>query len=1401
MAEDALPPAEEAPAPARPRGALALWLSRIAKAVVVVALILAAIVAAGMAFLDTDPGHRLIVDRIAAIAPRSGLRVRIGRIDGSIWGRARLRDVRVYDPQGLFAESPAIDLDWRPVDYLWNRLQIHSLRADIVTLHRLPKLIPSEQPGPILPGFDIHIGRLDVKQLRLDAPVTGQARVAAVRGEAEIRRGRALVSLDARVQGGGDRLRLRLDAEPDRDRFDIDARIRAPANGAIDGLLGTTRPIRLDLGGQGTWSRWAGAARLDVAGRRTADLSLSMDHGRIGLTGWAEPASFTQGKVQRLTAPRVRIAANGTLADRRLDSRISLRSAALRLETRGVVDLAQGRFEGFEIAAELLQPKAMFPNMSGRQIRATAILNGAFGTADFIYRITSPHIAFDTTGLDDVRASGRGRLSPTPVTVPIEVTARRVTGAGEVAGGILANLRVAGRLMVSADRVTGDGLAFTSDKLRGTIGLVLDLRTGLYAVAINGGLQRYLVPGLGIVDVLADLRVTPGPGGRGAALSGHARVWVRRLDNGFLRSIAGGLPRLDADIARGPDGIIRFANLHLVAPKLTLAGHGVRRADGTFLFEGAGRHADYGPLTMTLDGRIDRPRLTLRLENPLPAAGLRDVTLHLEPNDAGFVWTADGGSMLGPFSGGGAILLPPGGNATIQISALNVSGTRVTGSLRIATGGIAGNLDLSGGGLTGRLALNPVASGQSIAFNLAARDASFAGPPPILIRRGQANGVVILGSAGTSIEGRVQLRGMSRGSLSLGRLDASASLRAGRGRIEARLAGSRGQDFALNLAADVTPGRYSITGSGTLDGRPIQLTSPAVLTSTAEGWRLERGSFNFAGGRANLAGLIGSHIELDADLEAMPLSVLDIAVADLDLGGVASGHVTYRSGAGGAPPSGEANLRVRGLTRSGLVLTSRPVDIGLNARIAGSNAAVRVIAMSEGQTIGRAQARINGIGGAGSFVDQVTRAPMQAQIRYAGPADTLWRLTGIELLDLTGPVALGADMSGSIDRPAINGTVRAQGARLESAVTGMIITNLNAAGRFNGSRLQLEQFQGATADGGAVSGSGGFDFGAENGVGIDLTIHAQNAQLLNRDDIRTSVTGDIAVRSDGDGGSISGRVQVTQGRFQLGAMSATAQIPQLNVRERGPRDDEPVVVKRLSPWTLDVDVARPSRLTVTGLGMNSLWSVELHVGGTVTDPAMRGEARLVRGSYDFAGRRFDLTRGTIVFDGSTPINPQLDIAAEARIPGINATIHVTGSSERPEISFTSTPAMPQDELLSRILFGTSITNLSAPEALQLASAVAALNNPNGGLDPINALRRGIGLDRLRILPADVTQGIGTQIAAGKYLGRRVYVELVTDGRGYSATSVEYQITRWLSLLGTVSTIGRQSVNVRVSRDY
>jgi translocation and assembly module TamB len=1389
---------EHVPPPARARR----WPGRSAKFAAGLLAFIVVVVGAFAIFLDTSPGHRFLVDRIAAMNPSSGLKIRIGRIEGSIWGDTLLRDVRVYDPQGMFVESPLIELDWHPTAWLNNRLSIDSVKSELIIFHRLPKLRPSKKPGPILPDFDIRIGRLEVEQLRVERAVTGRRQTARIAGSADIRSGRAQVQLDASVRGSGERLLLALDAEPDREKFDLEVRLNAPAHSVVGALVGTRRPIALNVGGDGSWSAWNGRALLNLSGRPAANLRLQVREGRYGLAGQLAPSQFFRGKLQRLTAPIIQLAGSATLADRRLNGRLSLRSAALKVESTGVIDLGTSSFDGVRVGIDLLQPRALFPNMSGRQVRLTALLNGPFGTTSFAYRLTSPHFAFDNTGFDQVVAEGRSRWSKAPISVPIRLTARRVTGVGTVAGGILANLRIEGVLKVTARQISGEGLSLSSDKLKGKVSLLVDLVTGRYDIVVSGGLTRYYIPGLGIIDVTSELKVVPGPGGRGTLVTGRGKAWVRRFDNKFLAGLAGGLPQIDTGLIRTPDGVVHFRDLKLTAPAMQIRGNGLRRRDGTFHFEGTGVQRQYGRFTITLDGRIDRPKMTIRLERPMDSLGLRNVLLQLDPNAAGFAYRADGGSTLGPFTSRGDILLPSGRPAVIEIAALDVSGTRAIGSLRSDPGGFTGRLDIAGGGLDGRLLFSPVRDIQRIEAHLAAADARFAGPPPIVIRRGQLDGVVLLDPGGTSIEATLSARGLSRGSLSLANLEAKASMRGGAGQVSATLSGSRGRSFALTTVAQIAPNRISLTGNGTIDRRPIELTDPAVLTRESEGWRLAPTSLRFAGGTATLAGLFGSDTtEVNARMGSMPLTVLDILSPRLGLGGVASGTLKYKSTKGGTPPVGDVNLRIRGLTRAGLVLSSRPVDVGLIGRIDGVNAAMRAVAVSEGKTIGRAQGRISPMGRSGNLLDRLFSGPLFAQLRYNGSADTLWRLTGIELMDLSGPVAIGADATGTLNNPVIRGSIRTQTARLESPVLGTIIENFKSSGRFDGSRLVFDSFSGATKRGGTVSGRGSFDLSRAEGFGIDVAIQANQALLIDRDDLKAQVTGPIAIRSDGSGGIISGDVTLNSGSFQLGMATAAEQVPRLEVREINRPDDEAPPPRRADPWRLDIDVSAPRRLQVTGLGISSEWSADLEIGGTVTEPRINGEANLIRGTYDFAGRRFDLERGRIRFLGESPPNPIVDIVAEGGVQGLNAVIRVSGSAQKPEITFSSTPALPQDELLSRLLFGTSIANLSPAEAVQLAAAVAALSNTGGGLDPINRVRTAIGLDRLRILPADIVTGQGTSIAAGKYIGRDIYVEVITDAQGYSATRLEYQITRWLSILSTVSTVGRQSVNVRVSRDY
>src|SRR3954467_3464695 len=174
-----------------------------------------------LVLLDSAPGHRFIVDRIARLETASGLNIRIGRIDGSIFGKSQLRNVAVADQRGVFLTSPNIKLDWAPGAWLTNKLSIDSVTADRVTLIRLPKLKPSTAKRPILPGFDVHIGALRIGRLDIGPAVSGKPRSGRLSGKADVHSGRALVELEALIANGGDRIAFHLDAEPDRDKFDV----------------------------------------------------------------------------------------------------------------------------------------------------------------------------------------------------------------------------------------------------------------------------------------------------------------------------------------------------------------------------------------------------------------------------------------------------------------------------------------------------------------------------------------------------------------------------------------------------------------------------------------------------------------------------------------------------------------------------------------------------------------------------------------------------------------------------------------------------------------------------------------------------------------------------------------------------------------------------------------------------------------------------------------------------------------------------------------------------------------------------------------------------------------------------------------------------------------------------
>src|SRR3546814_18904655 len=106
--------------------------------------------------------------------------------------------------------------------------------------------------------------------------VAGEPRSGIIIGEADSRSGRALIQLAAKLRDGDDRFAFILDAEPDRDRFDLDAGMFAPSGGLTGRMLGLKQAMDLRVTGDGSWKNWTGNATAQVTDLALPDLTLVM---------------------------------------------------------------------------------------------------------------------------------------------------------------------------------------------------------------------------------------------------------------------------------------------------------------------------------------------------------------------------------------------------------------------------------------------------------------------------------------------------------------------------------------------------------------------------------------------------------------------------------------------------------------------------------------------------------------------------------------------------------------------------------------------------------------------------------------------------------------------------------------------------------------------------------------------------------------------------------------------------------------------------------------------------------------------------------------------------------------------------------------------------------------------
>ncbi|KMO17943.1 translocation/assembly module TamB domain-containing protein [Methylobacterium platani] len=1389
-------------------------------------------------------------------------RVSIGAVDGALSSDATIRDVAIADRDGVWLRLDRARLIWRRTALLSRRLEIDRLEIGRLEVLRRPlpsASPPSQDKEALLPDLPVKVvvKAFQLAELALGEPVVGEAARIAGAGQATLGDPREGLDLGVglrRLDKPGT-VTIKLAYVPESGRLEVKLAHDEPAGGLAARLMNLPGlpPVSLDLDGRGTLDAWnasldfragegigaEGKARIDRAGperRMVLDLASRVEGlmpgplaavfaGTTRLDGTLRFVDDGAVRVDRfeLTSRTARLALNGGVdAARKAD--LTLQARALPTEG-GVTKAGDATLEALVLDASLKGP------LDAPAVRGTLRAAGLSAAGSRLGRASADLVAEPLPRAQTDQPPGQSFRLVANADVDglhlADPALRRAIGPK-------AAFRLTGRIDPNgvADLETASLEAPTaSARYAGRIGR--DVVAGTLRAELPDLAAFSLAAGRPLGGRIAAKALLSGdPGRAGVTADVEATTEALSLGTPALDRTLGRAPRFTGRLTRLPDGYaVQAARLTGHAVTATVDGRATEtKADMT----GRVELSDLATIDPELAGKAGLDaRLTGSLERP-------DVALTVSAPEARAM-----GRPIRDLAARAALTDVTGAlDGTVTLAG-RVDGKPLAGDLHLARGGADWILDrlavtLGSVALTGRAAADPASRLAEGEVSLKAGDLDDLSALALTRLAGRLDAAITLSRAGGRQDARVRAtgEGVRAAGAALSRLDAdlagtdlwqsprvSGRLNADRlvagsetieaVRLDARPApeGSdlalqaRARGFTLDAAARLVPAahpRLDLSRLTAVRGADrLALAGPATITFRDEGVTVERLAVAAGAGRASLDGTIGRRLDLRLGLKSLPLSLARIAAPSLALSGTLDGEASLAGPA--ASPEGRYSLGVSRLvtpeTRSaGLP----PIDAKAAGRIEDGRASLDGT-VNAGRLV---QLALSGSlpvepGGALSLR---TRGTLDAAL-----ANTLLAAGGQRL---TGRVALDAGINGTLQAPRVDGSATLTGGSFTDPLNGVHLTDIQGRVTGRGDTVVIERLTAATRNGGTLQAQGRVAVEPAAGFPGTLTLRADRAELVSSP-LMTLITGlDLSLSGPlARTPRVTGQVDVVSLDVSVpDRLPATVQPlpgirhvnapPQTRARlaARSKREAASRRARKAPPFlaTLDLAVNAPGRITVRGRGIDAELGGSLRLTGTSAAPVANGAFAMRRGRIQIVGQRLDFTRGRLTFAGDLTA-PDLDFLAQSQAGDVTAKIAVTGPANQPDFALTSEPPLPQDEVLSRLLFKKASGGLSPFQALQLAQAVAQLSGGAGGPDVFESARKGLGLDSL-----DIQAGAkgGAAVGLSRAISERVNVGVRAGARPEdSAATITYDVTGRIKVQGEAGADGRTAVGVGAEWEY
>lgn len=393
---------------------------------------------------------------------------------------------------------------------------------------------------------------------------------------------------------------------------------------------------------------------------------------------------------------------------------------------------------------------------------------------------------------------------------------------------------------------------------------------------------------------------------------------------------------------------------------------------------------------------------------------------------------------------------------------------------------------------------------------------------------------------------------------------------------------------------------------------------------------------------------------------------------------------------------------------------------------------------------------------------------------------------------LAGKLSMNGTISGTVFAPAPSATLSLRETSFNDEANGIEIDDLTANASVTKDGLNLTQLQATDGREGTLRGNGRVSFDQSKDARIEVQMrkfHVPQTSMANG-----IVDADLSMKGSSSGLDFTGKIDVAEMDILI-PETFQSRIPELNIIERAKKSKAPFGEN----IKLDIQINASQQVFVRGWGLDAEFGGEVDISGNAASPQFNGSLSSKRGRYEEFGKRFTLEHANLRFQGEIPPSPYLDIKAITPGDDVTAAILLTGPVKSPSIEFSSTPALPRDEVLSRILFGKESSKISPFQAVQLAQTVQRFSGKGGGFDPLALLRSTTGLDDISI---ETDESGETNVGVGKYLTDRVYLELEKGkAENSGAAVIQLEVTPSINIESRVGQDAQTGGGVLWKHDY